>query len=75
VNVELRQPEAELELIIRDDGVGFDSRAAVDGATSGSSFGLMGMRERVQLVGGRIEIRSEPQRGTEIRARFPIRKA
>jgi PAS domain S-box-containing protein len=72
VSVELRPGPPELQLIIRDDGVGFDVRAALERAAHGASLGLLGMQERVLLVGGQIDIESTPAQGTEIRARFPM---
>ncbi|MCI0390918.1 MAG: PAS domain S-box protein [Acidobacteria bacterium] len=72
VQVELRRSGAELQLIIRDDGVGFDVRGAQARAVGGASFGLQGMEERVRLVAGQIEIESTPGRGTRIRAKFPL---
>jgi two-component system, NarL family, sensor histidine kinase UhpB len=58
-----------LTVEVRDDGAGFDT----DAATAG--YGLAGMRERVYLVGGTLEISSEPATGTTIRARLPVRPA
>jgi len=72
VLVELQQRDTELELTIRDDGVGFDVQSALERAMHGASLGLLGMDERVSLVGGQMEIESVPMRGTEIRARFPL---
>jgi signal transduction histidine kinase len=37
------------------------------------SFGLLGMRERVTLLGGEMDCKSAPRRGTEIHAFFPVR--
>ena len=49
-------------LTIRDDGVGFDV-----GASSGKEhFGLLGMRERVELVNGDLSITSQPGHGTTV---------
>ena len=70
--VQLRQHEDGLHLLIRDDGVGFDVRTAQERAAQGESLGIIGMQERVVLVGGQIEITSIPTRGTEIRAYFPL---
>ncbi|HLG15497.1 MAG TPA: PAS domain S-box protein [Blastocatellia bacterium] len=74
VGVELKRRDGELELGIRDDGIGFDAHEARARAARGESFGLLGMEERVALVGGRIEILSAPEKGTEIRASFPVGK-
>ncbi len=71
-HVELRQRNSKLELIIRDDGIGFNVRTAQRRASRGASFGLSGMQERVRLAGGQIEIKSRPKRGTTIRAHFPL---
>ena len=56
-----------LELVVRDDGVGFE--AAATGKTSG--LGLHGMRERVTLLGGSFDLESTPGWGTMVRARVP----
>ena len=71
-HVELQQRDTKLELIIRDDGIGFNVRTAQKRASRGVSFGLLGMQERVRLAGGEIEIKSKPNHGTMIRARFPL---
>jgi signal transduction histidine kinase len=52
--------------MIRDDGVGFSV------GQLRSSLGLVGMRERAELVGGRLEIESAPGAGTTLRGRFPL---
>lgn len=72
VGVELRQEDAVLNLIVWDDGIGFDSRAARRQTTGGSHLGLLGMQERVSLAGGLLELDSAPSRGTEIRVRLPL---
>jgi signal transduction histidine kinase len=72
VRIELKQQDDEVSLNIQDDGVGFNVRAAEEHAVRGSSLGLLGMKERVLLAGGKFEIRSQPHSGTEIRVYFPI---
>jgi len=67
VGVELQLTGTMLELVIRDDGVGFDAGAALNEA---SGLGLHGMQERVALLGGSVEIESRPGQGTMIRARI-----
>jgi len=52
-----------LSLFIRDDGVGFD----VDKVFTSTKFGLIGMRERAVLIGGKLTIESKPNQGTTIR--------
>ena len=70
--IDLTQQGAELQLRVRDDGVGFDASTAQIRATQGKSFGLLGMRERVELIGGRFELFSNPGLGAEIRAYFSL---
>jgi signal transduction histidine kinase len=72
VRVELYQAATELELRIRDDGAGFDVQAARQHAARGTSLGLIGMQERVALIGGRLALKSAPGTGTELRVRFPL---
>jgi PAS domain S-box-containing protein len=75
VRVELMRSGSELRLVVADDGCGFDVEAATTRASCGSSLGVLGMRERARLVGGRVEIASGPGRGTEVRATFPLGEA
>lgn len=75
VEVELKLGEAELRLVVRDDGVGFDAPAALEQAARGGSLGLLGMQERAALIGGRLEIQSAPGHGAEIRAILPLKYA
>jgi two-component system, NarL family, sensor histidine kinase DevS len=56
-----------IEVRVDDDGAGFDP----DRRSSG--FGLVGMRERLALVGGTLEIDTEPGGGTTLRASIPVR--
>jgi signal transduction histidine kinase len=72
VRIEVRREPALLGLRVHDDGRGFDVEAARQGATRGSHFGLVGMRERLRGLGGTLEIRSAPGRGTEVQARLPL---
>ena len=62
VNVILQKMGNMLQLIIRDDGVGFD----VGVALRKTGIGLRNMRERVEFIGGEFELESEPGFGTEI---------
>jgi signal transduction histidine kinase len=65
VNVRLTQERATVVLTVSDDGSGFDTQRADGG------FGLIGMQERVELVGGRLAIDSAPGKGTTVRAELP----
>jgi signal transduction histidine kinase len=73
--IDVHRTSRELGLLIRDDGVGFDVAGARRRAAHGASLGLVGMEERVSLAGGTLDIDSTLGRGTEIRARFPVKVA
>lgn len=69
VSLNISRRNGSLCLSIEDDGVGFDLPAA---AAKLDSFGLAGMRERVAMLGGSIEIRSAKGKGTKIQATLPV---
>ncbi len=71
VDIELSVNGA-LQLVVRDDGRGFDVAAARHRAALGGSLGLISMQERVALAGGDMKIDSAPGRGTSIRVRVPL---
>lgn len=56
---------------IADAGAGFDPDATLDGAPAAPGVGLAGMRDRVELFGGRLALSSAPGRGTEIELTVP----
>jgi signal transduction histidine kinase len=73
--VEVRKRADALHLRVQDDGVGFDVSAAQKRAALGGSLGVLGMEERVRLVGGHLEIISAPGHGTDVRAYVPLGQA
>jgi two-component system sensor histidine kinase DegS len=64
--------ERELRLTVRDDGRGFTPPDQPADLTRNGHFGLMGMRERALLYGGKLTIESAPGQGTTIRAVLPL---
>ena len=70
--IELSQSDSALSLVIRDDGVGFDVASTLAQAAERGRLGLLGMRERVQIVGGGLDVDSAPGRGTRIAISFPL---
>lgn len=72
VSVTLRMHEDELVLTVRDDGRGFELEGTLDEVDVGPSIGLVSMRERAHLIGGALEVRSEPGEGTEVRVRTSL---
>ncbi len=72
VEVELGIAGDELQLVVRDDGRGFEVSEAQRRARRGESQGLLSMQERAALAGGELVIDSSPGSGTAVRARFPL---
>src|SRR6185437_1806305 len=66
VDVTIVEANGRIDLRIADDGVGLAGRRESTG------FGLTGMQERIELIGGAIEIVSPETGGTEIRASVPV---
>ncbi|GAA1576869.1 hypothetical protein GCM10009827_118380 [Dactylosporangium maewongense] len=64
VYVSIEADDANLRLSIRDDGIG--------GANPGKGSGLIGMQDRVETLGGHMEIASPPGQGTALLADFPV---
>jgi len=58
-----------VRVTVTDDGRGFDPEAAI---RAGRSRGLVGMRERAELLGGELRIDSAPGEGTKVTAEFPL---
>jgi len=65
VLVRMTRSEGSVELVIEDDGAGFDSGRVAPG------MGMLGMRERVIALGGEFGLASQPGRGTRIEISLP----
>ena len=66
--VEVSDRAGDVTVLVRDDGVGFDPDERLSG------FGLLGMRERLALVNGSVDVDSAPGEGTTVRAVMPARR-
>jgi signal transduction histidine kinase len=64
-SVEVIEHDQRITITVRDDGVGFDSAAATAG------FGLTGMRERAELLGGELAVHSVPSQGSTVTVSLP----
>jgi PAS domain S-box-containing protein len=67
-NVQLQGGSDEIELTVRDAGVGFDAESAM----SSQGLGLVSMRERASLVNGKMSITSKPGGGTAVTVRVSL---
>ncbi len=69
LTLDVQEDDREIRISIRDDGDGFDPTSPTAGR------GLTGMRERIELLGGEIDVSSKPGEGTEISARVPLQNS
>jgi signal transduction histidine kinase len=63
LTVQLARLDSNLVLTVSDDGCGFEP----DGSASASGLGITGMRERADMIGGRLEVESQPDQGTIVK--------
>lgn len=66
LSIEETRIDSALHLVVSDDGRGFDSRAVTEGT------GIRGLRDRLALFSGSLEVDSSPGAGTRLRARVPL---
>jgi PAS domain S-box-containing protein len=71
IEVSLAQMQNKIELVVLDNGIGFDVDAVVKADSQKRGLGLDSMQERTKLFSGSFDIRSAPGKGTVIRATWP----
>lgn len=69
VQIKIEFLKNEIKLIVKDDGIGFDPDEL---KPQGRSFGIMGMKERTELLEGKMEILSAPNKGTKVMFQIPL---
>jgi ligand-binding sensor domain-containing protein/signal transduction histidine kinase len=69
IDIELEQAPRRVTVRVKDDGCGFETEAL----RQVGRFGLLGMRERAEQIGGKLHVDSIPGEGTEIRVAVPLR--
>ena len=67
-HVTISERDEELQLRVRDEGLGFDPAAQSGG------YGFVDMRERLASVGGSLDVQSVPGAGTTVTARIPVQR-
>lgn len=70
IEVKLERTEGILNLTVIDNGCGFQTEDAF--ATMGAHFGLIGIRERAERIGGELRLQSRPDAGTEVEISVPL---
>lgn len=73
VSLELAFNQDHVTITITDNGVGFDVEITEQKIAKGNNFGILGMRERLQLLEGTMDIFSKKNVGTKIKMHIPIR--
>lgn len=71
IRIRLRYADSKLELQIIDDGIGFSIAAKTKGDAQ-TGVGLKSIDNRAKLIGAKLEIKSEPGKGTELNIKLPI---
>jgi len=72
VLIQIEESDCALQVEIEDDGRGFDPGSVAEPAPSGRGLGLLGMRERLALLGGSAEVISSPGAGTRVVLSVPF---
>lgn len=71
-NVTITLEDEKIEMIINDSGKGFDPQKVADWSLVGDHFGIIGMKERIESLGGELEINSKIGHGVTLKASIPI---
>jgi signal transduction histidine kinase len=71
IELSVARNRGSIELVVQDDGNGFDLDSTI-AQNSGRSLGMAGMRERVEVTAGTFFIESSPDKGTTLRAFWPM---
>jgi two-component system sensor histidine kinase DegS len=72
VRLEIHHEGGQINMLIADDGRGFDIDATPADGTLRNGYGLLSMEERARLAGGTMELDSRPEGGTRLRFRIPV---
>jgi signal transduction histidine kinase len=74
VEVNIQKLPEGIRMEIKDDGISFTVERVLYG-NGGKRLGLLGMRERLEMVGGHFDVESAPGKGTTITAQIPLHRA
>jgi signal transduction histidine kinase len=72
--VRMQKSEGAASLSVEDNGVGVDAQSLMSDLKQGQHIGLLGLRERLEMVGGWLEIDSQPGEGTRLAANVPLKR-
>ena len=72
VDIQLAADESNATLTVSDDGCGFEAIEHLEAPSENRGMGLVGMRERAEVYGGKLTIESQPSRGTRVVLSVPL---
>jgi signal transduction histidine kinase len=72
VKISIKRNKDNIQIEVKDDGVGFDISVLDSYCEKDIGFGLLNIRERIDIVGGSFEIESNKNKGTKITLKAPI---
>jgi len=72
VKIDLAEKEDKIVVVVEDDGQGFDLQTVMAGGSRAHSWGIVGIRERTELLGGTFKINSEKGKGTRFEVEIPL---
>lgn len=70
--IKLRERDSQLTITVLDDGLGFDTADINKDYERRGSYGMINMKERAEIVGGMLNLKSAPGAGTEIQVTVPV---
>ena len=68
----LQQTGNDLQVTVQDDGIGFDLERISDRSNNEGGFGIFSIQERMEGLGGAMEIRTEPEHGCTVLLSLPL---
>ena len=69
----IRRNNEQIHITVEDNGIGFDPSGLAIATGDKASFGLFYLKERLNYLGGRLEIKSEPDKGTRVIMTVPVK--
>ena len=75
LTVRMKNGGERISFLVEDDGIGFDINTTILGSVTGRGLGLAILNERVRMLGGQLDIRSQKGKGTRILFHFPTQDA
>lgn len=72
IHMRMSVNQKTMEIQIRDNGIGIDLEELNEKVSSGNHFGIIGMKERVELLEGEFQMEGQPGEGTQITLKIPV---